>query len=145
MKKFFVLAAAALIATSGGAFARSRTTTISLDNFCDVLTFTQNKLVKEAFALKEVSTECENFLGAGFTGKVKTIGHELVIGLRGGTLPDEEYVMAIDYPFVTGGNFRIYGTGDGSNLTGFAGSTYTVNGTPARGAKPVLSAITRHE
>jgi hypothetical protein len=140
MKKSLMLAVA-LLALPAGAAQAAKTTTISLDSFCDVLTITQNKLVKTAFVLKEDSTDCENLFGAGFSGRVRNLGHQLVIGLRGGTLADEEYVMAIDYPFVTGGRFIIYGTGDGSTLTGFSGSTYTVNGTPAHGAKPVAMAI----
>lgn len=139
MTKGFIVAAAFLALSVGSAEAKS--TTISLDSFCDVLTITQNKLVKTAFVLKEDSTDCENFFGAGFSGKVKVLGHQIVIGLRGGTLQDEEYVMAIDYPFVTGGSFTIYGTSDGVNLSGFAHETYTVNGTPKAGARPVLSSV----
>jgi hypothetical protein len=49
--------------------------------------------------------------------------------------------MEISYPLVTGSSFILYGTEDGVNLTAFAGGTYTVNGTPAQGAKPLLSGV----
>jgi hypothetical protein len=50
----------------------------------------------------------------------------------------------MSYPFVTGNSFIIYGTSDGVNLIAVTGGTYTVNGTPVRGAKPVLSAAAKH-
>ena len=142
MKRILILAAAALVATAGSAFARG-TTTISLDNFCDVLTIKGNKILKTALTVAEQNPDCEAFYGAGFVGKVKTFGHVVSIGLRGGTDPNVEYVMEISYPFVTGGKFFLYGTADGVTLNGYAGSTYTVDGTPARGAKPVLSSLHR--
>src|SRR6185437_10978669 len=126
MKKILILAAAALVATAGSAFAKG-TTTISLDNFCDVLTIKGNKILKTALTMVEQSQDCEGLYGAGFVGKVKTFGNVVSIGLRGGSIPDAEYVMEISYPFVTGSSFILYGTEDGVNLTAFAGGTYTVN------------------
>jgi hypothetical protein len=143
MKKFFALAAVALIATSGAALAKGKTT-ISLDGYCDVLTIHQNKVLKTAYTMAETVDGCEGFYGNGFRGNVKPFGNVVMFGLRGGSLPDEEYVIEMSYPFVTGNSFIIYGTSDGVNLIAVTGGTYTVNGTSVRGAKPVLSVPAKH-
>jgi hypothetical protein len=59
------------------------------------------------------------------------------------SVPDAggQYIMRIDYPFVTGGSLQIYFTKDGSNLQGIVDKTYTVlSGTAvrAKGGKPAL-------
>jgi hypothetical protein len=143
MKTILALSAAVLLLSAGGALAAPKVTTISLDGFCDVLQIQKNKVLKTAMVLHETSTDCEGLYGNGFVSKISTFGHVALIGLRGGSIPDEEYVIELAYPFVTGGSFIIYGTSDGVNLTAFSGSTYTVGGTPARGSKPVLSAVRR--
>jgi len=139
MKKLLIGAAICILAATGSASAGPKATTISLDNVCDVLTIARNKILKTAVVLKEDNPECEGLYGAGFIGKVKTFGNVAVIGLRGGLVADEEYVLKLSYPFVTGGSYILYGTADGVNLIGFAGGTYTVNGAPVRGAKPVTA------
>jgi hypothetical protein len=141
MKKICALTIAALLATSGAALAKSKATTISLDGYCDVLSIQNNKVLKTALTATD-DPNCEALFGAGFAGKIKKIGNSAILGMHiSGTA--EEFVFRIDYPFVTGGSWVLYGTQDGVNLTAFAGNTYTVNGTPERGSRPVLSAI-RH-
>jgi hypothetical protein len=140
VKKTFALAACVLIGGVNGALAKGGTT-ISLNGFCDVLTIHHNKVLKTALAATD-DPNCEALYGAGFVGKVKVLGNSAVIGMHVAGAA-EEFVFRIDYPFVTGGSWVLYGTQDGVNLMAFAGDTYTVNGTPAHGAKPVSSAIKR--
>jgi hypothetical protein len=139
MKRIFGFTLAALVATSGSGFAKDNGTTISLNDFCDVLTIKHNAVLKTALTATD-DPNCEAFFGAGFVGKIKKIGNSAVIGVHVSGAA-EEFIFRIDYPFVTGGSWVLYGTQDGVNLTAFAGDTYTVDGTPARGSKPVLSTI----
>ena len=105
-----------------------------------MLVIQKNKVLHTALEMSEDAPTCENFYGAGFVSKVKTFGNVAVIGLRGGTNVAYEYTLEIAYPFVTGGQFVLYGTADGKSLIAFAGGTYTVNGTAPKGAKPLLAA-----
>jgi hypothetical protein len=140
MTRILAIAAVALMTAATGAAAKGHgTTTISLDNVCDVLVFKKNTILKTALEMSQSNTDCEDLHGAGFFGKVSTFGKVAVIGLRGGSIPDEEYVLEIAYPFVTGGQYILYGTEDGTSLSAFAGGTYTVGGTPAKGARPVTA------
>lgn len=134
------IAALALMATTGGVVAKQNKTVISIDGTCDVATFYQDRVLKTAFTMTE-EPGCTNFFGDGFAGKVRRLGGSLTMAL---SVPDAggQYMMRIDYPFVTGGSLQIYFTKDGSNLQGINDLTYTVlSGTPApvRGAKSVLS------
>jgi hypothetical protein len=139
MKQILGFTLAALVVTTGGAFAKNNATTISLNDFCDVLTIQHNAVLKTALTVTD-DPNCEPFFGAGFVGKVKKIGNSAVIGVHvaGAT---EEFVFRIDYPFVTGGSWVLYGTQDGVTLTAFAGDTYTVDGIAARGSKPLLATV----
>jgi hypothetical protein len=139
MKTILGFTLAALVATSGGAFAKDTTTTISLNDFCDVLTIKHNVVLRTALTATD-DPNCEPFFGAGFVGRINRIGKSAVIGVHVSGAA-EEFVFRIDYPFVTGGSWVLYGTQDGVNLTAFAGDTYTVNGTAARGSKPLLATI----
>jgi hypothetical protein len=141
MKTAFALAASIMIAASGGALAKGATT-ISLNNFCDVLTIQKNAVLKTALTVTD-DPNCEPLYGAGFIGKIKKLGNSAVIGMHASGAA-EEFVFRIDYPFVTGGSWVLYGTQDGVNLTAFAGDTYTVNGTAAKGTKPVTAAVKRN-
>lgn len=139
MKKICALAIAALMATSSGALAKNKATTISLNGYCDVLTIKSNKALKPALTAID-DPNCEALFGAGFAGKIKKVGNSAILGMHvSGTA--EEFVFRIDYPFVTGGSWVLYGTQDGETLTAFASNTYTVNGKAERGSKPVLSAL----
>jgi hypothetical protein len=141
MKKALALATFFFVAATGTACARGATT-ISLNDFCDVLTITPNAVLKTALVATD-DPNCENLIGAGFIGKIKVLGKSAVIGMHNPAGAAEQFIFRIDYPFGTGGSWVLYGTQDGVNLTAFAGDTYTVNGTPARGSKPVLSTAGR--
>ena len=138
MKKICAGALVTLLATTGTALADGKTT-ISLDGYCDVLSIAKNKVLKTALTATD-DPNCEALFGAGFVGDVKKIGNSAIIGMHVSGA-QEEFVFRIDYPFVTGGSWVLYGTQDGVNLTAFAGDTYTVDGAPARGSKPVLSIV----
>ena len=144
MNKLVAIAALVLMATTGAVVAKQHKTVISIDGTCDVLTFYQDRVLKTAFTVTE-EPGCTNFFGDGFAGKVKKLGGSLTMAL---SVPDAggQYMMRIDYPFVTGGSLQIYFTKDGSNLQGINDLSYTVlSGTSARvkDGKSVLSMMRR--
>jgi hypothetical protein len=139
MNKAVAIAAVVLIGLSGAAVAKQNKTVISIDHSCDVLTFYQDRVLKTAFTMTE-EPGCTNFFGDGFAAKVRKLGGSVTMAL---SVPDAggQYMMRIDYPFVTGGSLQIYFTKDGHNLQGITDGTYTVlSGTPTsvKAGKSVL-------
>lgn len=103
MKSSFALAAAVLVALGGGASAKSKTETISLDGHCDVLTL---QIDKNAVAGVDVPT-CAHGFGAGFIGKIKGFGNALVAGVQFSEEPGVQLVFRVQYPLVTGGAWDV--------------------------------------
>jgi hypothetical protein len=138
MNRMVTIAALILMATTGGVLAKQNKTVISIDGTCDVETFYQDRVLKTAFTMTE-EPGCTNLFGDGFAGKVRKLGGSLTMAL---SVPNAggQYMMRIDYPFVTGGSLQIYFTKDGGNLQGINDLTYTVlSGTPSvHGGKSVL-------
>lgn len=138
MNRMVAIAVLILMATTGGVLAKQNKTVISIDGTCDVATFYQDRVLKTAFTMTE-EPGCTNFFGDGFAGKVRKLGGSLTMAL---SVPDAggQYMMRIDYPFVTGGSLQIYFTKDGRNLQGINDLNYTVLSGPAsvNGGKSVL-------
>jgi hypothetical protein len=130
--KTFAIVAVAMIALCSGASAKSNTATISVDGFCDEFTATVKKTAVTAIS---VSGACESLLGAGFIGNVKKVGEVVNAGVIVGGDSTLVYVAQLSYPFTTGGTISLYYTADGKTMNLVYSTTYTVEGTPARGQR----------
>jgi hypothetical protein len=137
MKTYLALAAAALVATAGAASAK--TTVISLDGHCDVITIRVNKSLVTGVD----DPSCVTEYGGGAVGKVKGFGDTIVAGVITPNAPGEQFVFQVSYPLITGGTWSLYGTADGVTLTKLKAGTYTVEGTPAHGMKGTTSVFAR--
>jgi len=137
MKSSFALAAAVLVALGGGASAKSKTQTISLDGHCDVLTL---QIDKNAVAGVDIPT-CANGFGAGFIGKIKGFGNAIVAGVQFSEEPGVQLVFRVQYPLVTGGAWDLSETSDGVSFSQIESGTYTVEGTAAKGPRGAASVV----
>lgn len=123
MKKILVLAAASLLALGGTAVAKTKTYTISLGGaFCVVANV---NVTGQQLAANE-NDNCQTFIGGGFVGKVKRTGKQAIIGGFSSAIPGAEIVISLDYPFVSGGKYTVYGTSDGQTLNTVGSGNYTV-------------------
>ncbi len=140
MKTSLALAAAALIATSGAVGAKTRTSVISLNGHCDVITLQIGKpLVAGAD-----NPDCSPQFGGGLVGNVKGFGGAIVAGVQSPDVPGTQYVLQIAYPLLTGGAWLLYTTTDGISLKKVESGTYTVQGTATRGSTGVSSVFAQH-
>jgi hypothetical protein len=137
MKLSLILAASVLVALSGGASAKSKTETISLNGHCDVLTLNIDKSVVAGTD----DPDCAQGFGGGFIGKIKGFGNAIVAGVQFSGEPGEQVVIRVQYPLVTGGDWDLWGTSNGATLTKLESGTYTVEGTAARGARGTTSVV----
>jgi len=142
MRILSVLALAALVATTGAASAKTKTTTISLDGECDVLTASVSKQLIYGTDL----AQCGGAYGAGLVGTVKGSGGAAVIGVQSSAEPGVQLVFQLQYPFKTGGAWELYETTDGTSMTELEHGTYTVeNGVIGnRPNTPSVFAVARH-
>lgn len=123
MKKVLMLAVASLLAFGGTAIAKTKTYTISLGGaFCVVA---QVNVTGNQVAANE-NDNCQQFIGGGLIGKVKRSGKQAVIGGTTSQIPGAIIVISLDYPFVSGGNYTVYGTSDGVSLFKVGSGNYTV-------------------
>ncbi|HTU00087.1 MAG TPA: hypothetical protein VMF58_18700 [Rhizomicrobium sp.] len=137
MKSLSILVA--VLALSGAADAKPKTQIVSLNGHCDVLTLKINKT--NVVGIDDPS--CETGIGVGYVGKVKGFGTGIIAGAQFGTAPGTQFVIRLSYPLVTGGNWDIYVTTNGTTMSKFESGTYTVQGTAdkgLRGATPLVSA-----
>jgi hypothetical protein len=112
------------------------THTISLDSYCDQLTFTSSGIF---VAMNESASTCSADVMNGFTVKLKGYTNKwyYVGGPRfgGGT---ESWGFLVSLPLATGGSWGLYDSTDGVNVSLAASGTYTLvsghvkmNGLPA--------------
>ncbi len=124
------MAAAVTLVSAGGAMAS--TATISLDGYCDVLTFTlsqDSNTGKNTIAAMSEPSSCTADLMAGFEVKIPGYKNKWVSvgGPRFGDGTDA-WGFLVQYPFKTGGAWGLYESTDGVNNTLIASGTYTVSG-----------------
>jgi hypothetical protein len=122
---------AALVVLCGAAQAGTKTTAVSLDGHCDVLMLQIDK----TSVVGADDPDCDTGFGIGYVGKVKGFGKAIVAGAHFGEAPSAEFVIRLSYPLVTGGNWDLAITSDGTTFTPFESGTYTVEGTAAKGAR----------
>ncbi|HEY5047505.1 MAG TPA: hypothetical protein VII49_05750 [Rhizomicrobium sp.] len=140
MKTLLALAAAAFIASSAGASARTHTHVITLDGHCDQLTMT----ITGTLVAGTDDASCEAGIGGGEIGKVKNVGDAIVAGVQFTAKPGIQFVIQLSYPLATGGSWVLFETTDGVTLTELESGTYTLvsDGAEApRGAPPVTAAL----
>jgi hypothetical protein len=124
MKKVLMLAAASLLAFGGSAVAKTKTYTISLGGaFCVVA---QVNVTGKQVAANE-NDNCQKFIGGGLIATVKRkAGKQAILGGTTSQIPGAILVISLDYPFVSGGNYTVYGTSDGVTLSKVGSGNYTV-------------------
>ena len=131
-----LLAASAWLALAGTANASTASTTISIDEFCDVMTITvQDKKLAAALETDD-NGRCETFMGEGQVAKAKVLGR--VADVSGNYNFNSAGVATLDlqYPLVTGGAWNLYVTTDGVNMQFVASGTYTVTAPGTELQKP---------
>jgi len=142
MKKLVLCTLAALAMTTGGAQAKTKTVTVTLDGFCDTFTITADK---ENVGLSSTNSECDPGIGSGYIGKVKQHGNYADLGAILNGDASSHWVIGLQYPLVTGGSFTFGFTTDGITIgNDILTGPYTVNGTPSqgqRGSKSITSTI----
>ena len=130
--------AAAMLTSTGGAMAASHT--ISLDTFCDQLSFTYGT---STAAMVEQSGTCTADFMTGFVVKTKGFaGKWLYVG--GPRFADgTAWGFLVSLPITTGGSWGLYHSTDGVSVSLAASGTYTkvsalksANGKPPAGVGP---------
>jgi hypothetical protein len=124
MKKILMLAAASLLAFGGTAIAKTKSYVISLS--APLACVVANINVTGTQVAANENDDCQQFIGGGLIGKVKRSGKQAVIGGFSNLIPGAELVISLDYPFVSGGNYTVYGTSDGVTLNKVGSGTYSV-------------------
>src|ERR1700757_2844076 len=106
MKTLLVLGAAALLALPSVASARTKTTTISFDGYCDVVT------INVTGALVAGQDACAGGFGGGLLVRhAGSAGRSVVAGVQFPSVyPGYQFVLQLSYPFVTGGAWTMYAT-----------------------------------
>jgi hypothetical protein len=127
VKTSLALAAATLVAIAAPAAAK--TSVISLNGHCDVITLQ----IKQSLVAGMDDPGCSPQYGGGMIGKVKNFGGAIVAGILSPNTPDVQYVIQIAYPLVTGGAWTLYSTSDGVSIKKLNSGTYTVEGTADKG------------
>lgn len=122
---------AALLVLGGITNVSAKTQVITLDGFCDELTLNISKIN----VVGADTSICTTGMGIGYISKVKGFGKAIVAGAQFSAAPGAQFVIRIAYPLVTGGNWDLALTTDGTTFTPYESGTYTVGGTPARGVR----------
>jgi hypothetical protein len=129
-----VVAAALPLLISGAAHAKFKSTSISIDNFCDVYTVSVQDKTLAAAVETDPDGTCNTFLGGGSIAKLKGLGRVAQIGGNFSSNASLVFVVDFQYPFVTGGAWNMYATSDGSVMQTITSGTYTVvTGAPLAG------------
>jgi hypothetical protein len=139
------LAAAAVMSAAGDAgAAKTKTTYIELDGYCDVFTLT----VFAWHQAGEYDNSCDgvNAVGSGMEGKVVGVSpKDLTIGETYFGDPNSTYLFNFQYPLQTGGWWSRFQSSDGVNFTVQDSGTYTIVGPEAirlpRTGQPVHLAV----
>ncbi len=140
MKHALIVAAAALVALPGAAGAKTKTTTIAFDGYCDVVTI---NVTGTAVAGKDA---CAGGFGGGLIVKPGgAAGKAIVAGVQFSPYPGYQFVLQLSYPLVTGGSWTLSYTTDGASLNPYESGTYTVQAPPYRdqatGKAPAVRAL----
>jgi len=140
MKRIVLCSALALALSAGGAAAKTKSVTITLDGSCDTFLITSDGT---NVALSSTQQNCDPGIGSGYIGKVKNHGKIAGVGAILNGDVNDHWSIGLQYPLVTGGTYYFGFTSDGINFgNDILIGTYTVQGTAAkgpRGTKPITS------
>jgi hypothetical protein len=138
MKKMFALAAAALLAVSGSALAKTKTTKTDLTlnvqgqnctAHINVFNDPKHDVTQQVLVTANESDSCQSFIGEGYVSKLTIAKGDTrnvaVIGGKTNLLP-YPVTLTLDYPFVTGGQYTLSYTSDGVKINELAAGTYTL-------------------
>jgi len=123
-------AAALMSAATSAMAAKTKTTYIQLDGYCDVVTLT----VFSWHQAGEYDNSCDgvNGVGSGMEGKVVGVSpKDLTIGETYFGDADSTYLFNFQYPLRTGGWWSVFQSSDGVNFTAKNSGTYTIVGPEA--------------
>jgi hypothetical protein len=141
MKTLPVWAAATLMLLPNVAAAKTKTTIIAFDGYCDVVT------INVTGGLVAGKDSCASGFGGGLITKdAGESGKAIVAGVQFPPEPGYQFVLKLSYPLVTGGTWSLYVTTDGMTLNPYEAGTYTIQTTPSqtgRGSASVLAALRR--
>src|ERR1700733_6654223 len=104
MRRILALGAAALVASTGLANARGKTTEISLDTYCNIYQIT----VTGVLAAAQDTPSCSGNFGGGLVATVKGFGKSADIALQDASNPGVQLMLELSYPFTNGGTFHLY-------------------------------------
>ena len=136
MRRILALGAAALVASTGFASARGKTTDISLDSYCNIYHITITGVLVAA----QDTPSCSGNFGGGLLASVKGFGKSVDIALQDASNPGVQLMLELSYPFVTGGTFHLYQTTNGITFSDALDGTYSIDTSPERGEKSDRSA-----
>jgi hypothetical protein len=136
MRRILALGAAALVASTGFANARGKTSEISLDGYCNIYQIT----ITGVLAAAQDTPSCSGNFGGGLVATVKGFGKSVDIALQDASNPGVQLMLELSYPFVTGGTFHLYQTTNGITFSDALDGTYSISTAPERGEKSNLSA-----
>lgn len=137
MKNLILCSVIALAMSTGSVLAKTTTTTIMFDGHCDVFSLTVHG---ENVGLTENNPECDVAFGSGYIGTVKKLGQYAIVGAILDQDVTAHWVIAVQYPFVTGGAWTVGYTEDGVHIhNNRASGTYSVAGTVAQGPRGTKS------
>ena len=129
-------AAAALLTTSAVAHeaVKTRVTTITFDDGCNTFSYTLDPVQKKYASIHSngCAPQGKPIPGIGVVIKKNPGGSAARQIAVGETINNDDgsqdgYVYGVDYPLVTGGQWILYDTKDGSTITQAATGTYTVS------------------
>jgi hypothetical protein len=144
MKSILALTAVAFLCSTSGAFAaRSKTTDISLDNFCNTFSVTISGLV----AVAKDKPSCTGTYGGGLVATVKDTGKTVLLALQDQTgSPGVQTMLELSYPFTDGGTYKIYQTTDGTSFIDEFDGAYSIGTDALIGPKSdhSVTALFRH-
>jgi hypothetical protein len=126
MKKILLACAALAVVALPAGSAMAKTHHVSLDGFCDAFTITDNGAGVNSIA--DDPSTCTTWYGVGINVKEKGVGKISSFGMLAPDVTGTSYYVTFTTPFVTGGTFNMYITGDGIGGDGFLAltDTYTV-------------------
>jgi hypothetical protein len=137
MKKLAFLAVTAFAAST--VVAAASVTVVSLDGYCNAYTIRKNGSL---MAARDTPT-CGRGFGTGVLGTTTDQVRNAIIALQDPATRHTQFEYTFSYPFVTGGTWSLYNTGDGKHTYLLFSGTYSVSAPGAKNAKVGKSATAR--
>jgi hypothetical protein len=134
MRKFLVLGALALVATTSVASAATK---VALDGFCNVYS-----IKNQHGQITAKDSGCSSGFGLGFVAGIHSEGKNAIVGLQDPSSSGYQFVFKFSYPFTEGGTWSLYSTTDGKAFNPVASGNYSLS-VPAGRPKTARSVTAR--